>query len=160
MTQCPTSYSRRSLRFDHLDEVTRDADALAEAERAGKLVQLGSWTLGQACAHVAAFMDFAFDGYPFAVPWFVRLVARRLKNVIVNKPMKPGRKIPGIPGGTVSTEQLPTAEGIERLRRACARLELSAPMKPNPLLGPLTPEEWKKLNLRHAELHLSFFVAK
>jgi hypothetical protein len=29
---------------------------------------------------------------------------------------------------------------------------------PNPVFGAMTPEDWKRLHLRHAELHLSFVV--
>ena len=39
------------------------------------------------------------------------------------------------------------------------RLESQVPTRPNPLFVSLTHEEYIKLNLRHAELHLSFFHA-
>jgi hypothetical protein len=35
----------------------------------------------------------------------------------------------------------------------------SAPLQPaHPLLGAMTRDEWREFHLRHAELHLSFFV--
>jgi hypothetical protein len=152
--------ARRVLHFDRLDQVINDADALAAAERAGKLRQLGNWTLGQTCGHLAAWVDYGYDGIPMKIPWFVRILTRPMKNSVLNKPMKPGRNIPGVNAGTLAVDLLPTEVGVDRLRRACARLEAGPPATPHPLYGSLTAEEWKKLKLRHAELHLSFLRAE
>ena len=37
-----------------------------------------------------------------------------------------------------------------------AKLDKTPPATPNVIFGPLTHEEWKAINLRHAELHLGF----
>jgi hypothetical protein len=47
-------------------------------------------------------------------------------------------------------------DGISRYRAALERLAREAPTQPNVVFGPLTHDQWIKLNLRHAELHLSF----
>jgi len=41
-----------------------------------------------------------------------------------------------------------------------ARLQATTKRYPSPAFGPLTLEEWDQLHLRHAELHLSFFVPR
>jgi hypothetical protein len=39
-------------------------------------------------------------------------------------------------------------------------LKVEAPKNLNPIFGALTHEEWIKMNIGHANLHLSFFVVK
>jgi hypothetical protein len=150
---------RRVLHFDSLDQITTDANALAAAEKAGKLRKLGNWSLGQCCGHLAAWIDFSFDGIPIQLPWIAKFVLRRMKTRFLNQPMRPGGKIPRVPGGTLATEPLPIEQGLQKLHRACTRLKKTAPTRPHPIFGPMTHEEWKKLTLRHAELHLSFLRA-
>ena len=155
--------SRRTLRFDTIDDTLAEADRLAAAEREGRLRQIGNWTLGQSLGHLATWADFAFDGYPPLVahpPLPVRLIAQMLRNRILTKGMMPGMKIGRVPGGTLGTEPLSTEEGLSRFRRAFERLRATSPTIPNPALGPLTHDQWTQLNLRHAELHLGFQVPR
>jgi hypothetical protein len=149
--------NRRKLRFATLDDLMRDAMRLAEAERAGTLCRRGNWTLGQALGHIAGWMNYAFDGYPMNPPWFIRMIVRLMKNRILRDGMSAGRRIPRVPGGTHSTDVLPLDEGLDRLSRAVDRLRSTDPARPNPMFGKLTHQQWIELNLRHAELHLSFF---
>ena len=52
---------------------------------------------------------------------------------------------------------MPLAEGAARLRKAVARLQAGEPARyDSPAFGPMNHEERIQLNLRHAELHLSF----
>jgi hypothetical protein len=147
--------ARRELHFESLEEITQDAEAMAAAERAGKLRQLGNWTLGQTSGHLAAWIDFGYDGIPLKIPWLMRVLVRPMKNRVINQPMRPGKNLPGVGGGTLATDLLPTEQGLDRLRRACNRAKAGPPKAPHPIFGRLTHEEWIKLNLRHAELHLS-----
>jgi hypothetical protein len=150
--------TRRRLRYSSMDELMADAMRIAEAERAGTLRRLGNWTPGQAFGHVAGWMDYGFDGYPVKIPWFIRLIVRRMKNRILRDGMPPGRKLPGAPRGTYAAEPMALDEGLDRLSRAVDRLRARPPEKPNPMFGPLTHQQWIDLNLRHAELHLGFFL--
>ncbi len=148
---------RRTLRFADSRELFADVDRLAAADRAGTLRRLGNWTLGQALGHLAWWVDAPFDGYPpdLNPPWFVRLILRRMKAKILVK-MPAGARIPKIAEGTKGVDVLGTDEGLARLRRAWARLDAAPPPRPNLIFGPMTHDEWKRLNLAHAELHLSF----
>jgi hypothetical protein len=152
------SQQRRKLHFSSMDDITRDAEGLAEAERKGKLRQLGKWTLGQASGHLAAWINYGFDGTPAKVPLIIRLFARPMRKRFIYKPMHPGGRLPKIPNGTLATEILPTDEGLSRLRLACNRLKTDVPKIPNSVFGHLNPDEWRNLHMRHAELHLSFLV--
>jgi hypothetical protein len=147
----------RSLRFNSPDDVLAEVDRLVAAERAGTLRSAGNWSLGQNLGHLAAWIDYPYDGYPLKTKWIVRLFARRfLKKQFIKGPMKKGVHIPGVQGGTVGIEPLPTEEGVARYRRAWERLRKTVPPIPNPLFGPLTHQEWIALHCRHAELHLGF----
>jgi hypothetical protein len=152
-----SSHNRRQLHFKSIDDITSDAGALAQAERNKKLRQLGNWTLGQACGHLAAWIDYGYEGPPVKLSWLVKILARASRKKYIYKPMNPGGRLPRVPGGTLATEKLSTQEGLDRLQRACARLKSGAPKRKHFIFGPLKPDEWNNLEMRHAELHLSFF---
>ena len=147
----------RTLRFASLDELWADVERLGAAERGGTLRRRGNWTLGQALGHLATWAQFAFDGTPLNPPWFIKLILRMRKKRYLNEGMPRGVKIPKVEGGTLGTEPMSLDEGLSRYRAVIDRLRRETPSKPNVIFGPLTHEEWVKLQLRHAELHLSFF---
>jgi len=149
----------RKLRFNSLAEVRAEVERIAAADRAEKLRRTGNWAAGQAMSHVASWMSYPFEGYPKelgAPPGLIKWILKRRKNKYITQGLPVGVKIPRVSGGTVGTEDVPTDEGARRLIAACDRMEREAPTAPNPIFGPLTHEEWKNLNMRHAELHLGF----
>lgn len=148
---------RRTLRFSSARDVLVDVEQLAAAERAGTLRRTGNWTLGQNLNHLAAWIHYSFDGFPLKPPpLIIRWLLKMQKNKFLNQSMHRGIKIPGVPGGTLAIEVVPTEEGLRRYSAAWQRLENNAPTQPSLIFGPMTHEEWIKLNLRHAELHLGF----
>jgi len=149
---------RRMLRFESIDQAIAEADRLAEADRAGCLKRLGNWTQGQALGHLATWTEYGYTGAPMQAPLFVKLLVRPFKRKYLYGPMRPGVKIPRIDGGTLAFDPMTTDEGFERFRRAMTRLKSEAPTYPSQLFGMLKHDEAVALNLRHAELHLSFFV--
>jgi hypothetical protein len=153
---------RRRLRFETIDEALSEADRLATADRDGRLDRAGTWTLGQTLGHLATWADFAFDGYPESIraPLPIRLILRVARGRILSKGMTPGVRIRGIPGGTLGLEPLDAGEGLRRYRAALERFRHASPTRANPIFGPLTPDQWIQLNLRHAELHLSFLLPR
>jgi hypothetical protein len=148
---------RRELHFKSLDDITADAGKLAQAERNNKLRRLGNWTLGQACGHLATWIDYGYEGAPVKFPWLVRLMARGRKKKYIYGVMNPGGRLPRAPNGTFATEMMTTEAGLQRLQGACARLKKETPSRLHFVFGKLKPDEWKNLHMRHAELHLSFF---
>lgn len=149
--------NRRTLRFQTTNEAVSEAQRLASAERAGNLTPLGNWTLGQALGHLATWAEFSFTGAPLKPPLPIRLMLRLQKNKFLTRPMPAGVKIPGVPGGTLGIDPMPLDDGLAKHCAAMDRLRSESPTKPNVIFGPLTHEQWIQLNLRHAELHLSFF---
>src|SRR5688572_9721228 len=117
--------ARRSLAFTSIDEILKDVDRIVAAERAGSLRRTGNWTVGQVLGHLAAWINYSWDGYPpqATPPWLIRVIARRLKNRFISRPMGAGMKLGRIPGGTLGTEPLSTEEGARRYHEALARLK-------------------------------------
>ena len=145
---------RRELRFESLDEVLADAERLAAAENV-KL--LGNWSLGQIFKHLAIALNSSIDGVPFKASWFMRRMAGMMKNKFLNKSMPAGFKMNAKMASHFSpSDSLTTDEGIEALRTAVKRMQEESQRVPHVVFGKMTDEEWTKLHLRHAELHLSF----
>ncbi|MCC6675527.1 MAG: DUF1569 domain-containing protein [Phycisphaerales bacterium] len=153
------SAPRRSLRFNDFNAIRRDLEALEAAHIAGRLTTSGNWTPGQNLAHLAAFANYPYDGYPSEIanpPWLVRFACGFMKKKLIHKHMSPGVKIPGIPSGTVGAANVPFETGLHTFRAALDRMEKTPPTIKNPILGRLTHEEWMQMQCRHAELHLGF----
>ena len=152
--------ARRQLRFASLDELLADLDRIEAAEKAGTLHTTGNWTAGEILTHVAAWIDYGYEGYPVKPPpFFIRWFLRKMLPSALKDGLKPGVKIPGVKGGTTGAEKVDTAAGIARLRRSIARLATGEAEKyPSPAFGPLSPSQRIELQLRHAELHLSFLA--
>ena len=151
----PTA-SRRRLRFEAIEQALAEADALVAAEAAGRLRCLGRWTPGQNLNHLATWVDYAYDGFAMKIPFFLRWFGPLMKRKMLAGPLAAGIRIPGAPGGTYAVEPVATPAAHEHFRSSFSRLAREAPVRPHPLLGPLTHEQWVALHLRHAELHLSF----
>jgi hypothetical protein len=149
---------RRSLRFESIDQVLAEVDRLVQADRAGRLRRLGNWTLGQTLGHLATWAEYAYTGAPLKPPFFIRWILRLRKQKFIWGPMRAGVWIPRVAGGTLGTDPVPLEEGLGRLRRVLGRLQSEAPTAPHLIFGQLTHEESIAINLRHAELHLSFLV--
>jgi len=148
---------RRKLRFATLDEILIDAERLS----AGSARPLGNWSLGQATEHLARAMTMSLDGTNLGrAPLPIRLLLQYVfKKRILTKGMRPGFILKGefadyiVPGPAYTTEQ-----GLASLRTGIERLKREPQRHPHPAFGSLTRQEWDLIHLRHAELHLSFFV--
>jgi hypothetical protein len=161
-TETSAKAGRRTLRFATIDDALAEAERLAAADREGRLDRAGNWPLGQTLGHLATWANFAFDGYPDAVraPLPIRLMLRLMRRTILNKGMMAGVRVGNVPGGTVGLDPLSTDDGLTKYRTAMERLRATAPTITNPVFGKLSHEQWIMLNLRHAELHLSFQVPR
>lgn len=150
--------TRRSVKYATLEDLLRDIDQIESAERAGRLQAQGTWTPGQVLGHVAAWIEYGYDGYPMQPPpWIIRVILRWQVKKYLRNGMPSGVRIPKVAAGTFGVDVMPLAEGAARLRKAVARLQAGEPARyDSPAFGPMNHEERIQLNLRHAELHLSF----
>lgn len=149
---------RRKLRFEGIADVRRDLDALEAGHKAGTLRTTGNWMPGEILTHLAAWVNFGYEGYPKDVqpPWFIRWLIRMKKTAYLRDGFPSGVKIPGTKRGTIGMEDVPFEEGLRRLRAAYGRLEKSEPPIESPAWGRLAYADKIRLQMRHAELHLSF----
>jgi hypothetical protein len=154
--ETPTS-QRRSLHFDQIDDALVEVDRLAAADAGGTLTTSGRWTFGQSLNHLATWADYCYDGVPLVLPLPIRLFMRLLKSSMLRKPMRPGSRIPRVRGGTLAIAPASSVDGLAHFRRSFLRLRDQPPTRPHMAFGPMTHREWIALNLRHTELHLSFF---
>ncbi len=152
------SPQRRELSFQSLDEVLADIDHLLQAGYTSS----GNWSLAQTCFHLNEWMRYPMDGYP-KPPWFMRIifwfmrltVARKMARDILENGFKPG--IPTDPRSVPTADSSTDAEAVEAFRKTVARFQsYSGPLQPSPLFGAGDKATVTKVNLRHAELHLSF----
>lgn len=149
---------RRALKFLTLGDARRDVQSLIAAENAGMLKRLGNWELGQTLHHLATWVHFAFDGYPVRPPYLFCLLLKPFKKKFLRGPLPAGIRIPKIPGGTFGIEPVSTQQGLDELNKAFDRLEHTMPTQDHPIVGPMTHDEWIQAHLRHAELHLGYFI--
>lgn len=149
---------RRKLHFDSIGQCIEEIDRLVAADARGSLHSVGTWTPGQVLSHLAAWIEYGYDGYPIKVPPFpIRWMLRLLLPRILKSGMATGVRIPGTKEGTVGHDPLPTQAGAERLRKALTRLsDNEQALYDSPGFGPMSHADRIRLNLRHAELHLSF----
>jgi hypothetical protein len=147
---------RRKVRFENLDEIIADAEMLA----AKRVRQLGNWSVGQATGHLARTMQLSLDGFDGALaPLPFRLLMKIAKRPLLRYGFRPGFKLPSpIAEKAILEPSFTNEQGLGELRTNIKRLKHEPQRAVHPAFGRLTKEEWNRVHLRHAELHLSFFV--
>ena len=102
-----------------------DVDRLVAAERAGRLKQLGNWSLGQRSAP-GCVVGFSYTSVPLTGPVLHPLDLRLRKRQITCTTSDAGRRdIPGCAGGTLAIDPVPLDEALDRFRRVIERLKKS-----------------------------------
>lgn len=148
----------RRLRFHSIEDCAAEVRRIAAADQAGVLRAHGAWTPGQVMAHVASWIEYAYEGFPIGrPPFFVRWMLRLRLRTMLDAGMPRGVRIPGVSDGTTGIDDMETAAAADRLLAALERLHSSehAPHD-SPAFGPMSHEDRIKVNLRHAELHLGY----
>jgi hypothetical protein len=149
---------RRELHFANLGDMLADAELLCSTK---PITALGNWRLGRALEHLARSIEMSLDGAKFRPPWYVRWLGPWIKNRMLTQPMRPGFQLPAYAARyLIPEDECEMHEALAHLHAAVTRLRATTRRHPSPVFGPLTLEEWDQLHLRHAELHLSFFVPR
>ncbi len=145
---------RRRLKFASYDELLADLDRLTS----GPIQTLGNWTPGQNFRHLAVVYNSSIDGFSMTFPLHIRMIAKIFRKKLLTMQMPPGVKLPASGRKTLLPPDTPTDEGAAQLREAVARLQRETKRANHPVFGPLTREEWDRVHLTHASLHMSFLV--
>ena len=151
--------SRRSLHFHCLNCVAAELDRIEAAHAAGTLTTTGNWTPGENIDHCTKLFEFALDGFPSSAPWFVRAVASMFlrRRATSGRTAPAGFKLPKDAAYMLPMPGIPFEQSMARMRRCLARIAAGERMtRPNPLLGPMTHDEWVRMQCGHCQLHLGF----
>lgn len=145
---------RRKVRYGSVDELLLDAERVTNNPHRA----LGNWTAGQVFKHLAIVINVAIDGdLPVKPPWYLRVILRLMKRRVLTKGLPAGFQLPHKAARLVP-DSTSTEEGLELLRKAISRWKSDPRRAPSPMFGRLSPDEADQLQLRHAELHMSFLV--
>ena len=144
---------RRTLQFRSLEDLRTEVDAITIKP----LRVTGNWSAGQILQHVARLMEFSLDGFPMTAPWPIRMIGRLIRNRMINRPMRPGFRLPARADALLPDPGISLEQGAAALRACLDRIAKGEQMtQPSPIFGRLTHEQWIQLHLRHCEMHLSF----
>ncbi len=147
---------RRKLDYASLEEMLADANRLAS----GPVKALGNWSAGQIFKHLAIAYNGSIDGFTMTFPLPLRLMARLFKKKLINGAMPAGFNLPADAAKAVLPGPTSTEEGLADLHAAVARLEREPHRARHPMFGEISKEEWNKIHLAHANLHMSFLVPR
>ena len=146
---------RREVHYDTLDDLVADAEHLLN----GGYTRLGNWNLGTMSTHLAKAMQTVLDVSPIKVNALVRFLARLLYKDKALRKMKPGFKMPKR-AMSLAPHIAEDRLGVEELAMTVARWKREPNRYAHTFFGSLTDDEWNRLMLRHAEMHMSFLLPK
>ena len=154
--------TRRTLKFDSLDAVVRDAESLL----ANGYDKAGNWDLAQVCNHLADWLRFPVEGFPKA-PAPIRAMLWVMKKTVGRKKLLHYIATGSFPAGQPTMPQtVHSAEGdataaVALLKTNVDRFQaFTGEIIPSPLFGPMTKDEAVQMQLVHCAHHLSFLVPK
>ena len=145
---------RRKLDFGSYQEMLADADRLGS----GPVKVLGNWSPGKIFKHLAIVYNGSIDGLNSKAPWPIRVLGRLMKNKLLSGPMPAGLKLPTGAAKLLIPDETSIDEGLAALHAAVVRLEQEPHRAEHPVFGAVTREEWDRIHLKHASLHLSFLI--
>ena len=143
---------RRGVSFNTFDEIMPDVDRLLDGHST-----VGNWSLAQICRHLAIVLRRVVD-LPASTPqdpsqWVGEVQKRQV--------LESGQVPEGMPGPqeVIPSDTLSEREEAEELRQAIAHYRASpGPVIAHRRFGPLTRDEWDRIQLIHIAHHLSFAV--
>ncbi len=151
------SRTRREVRYESLKEFLADAERLSNAP----IHTVGKWTYPQILDHLARSMTASIDGFGFNAPAWARfLIMPFVKNSFLTKTRWAGFTLPNSATALAPASDLSIPDAMTNLRKAITRCVNEPAEAEHPFLGKLASQEWNSLYLRHAELHMSFVVAR
>src|SRR5262245_56900693 len=65
--------ARRPIRLQSPADLLAEVDRIQASASVGAVRPSGNWTAAQAFQHLAKFIEYSFDGFPFQYPWPLRV---------------------------------------------------------------------------------------
>jgi peptidoglycan/xylan/chitin deacetylase (PgdA/CDA1 family) len=153
---------RRQIHLQSPSDLLAEVDRIQASASVGSVRPSGNWTAAQAFQHLAKFIEYSFDGFPFRYPWPYRVVVWLIRRVswswLLKLTFRPGFTNPPVVARAVDPDAAVTLEHAgQSLRRQIRRiLDGERMVQRSPTGEPVSHEQWVEAHLRHAELHLSF----
>lgn len=143
---------RRTLQYDSLDDVMPDVERLLRGH-----TTVGRWSLAEICLHLSKTIRLAVD-MPASTQHDLALKFPQEK---IDEVFETGLLPVGLPrpAAVAEPEVIGEREAAVRLREAIAYYSASTgPVAGHRYLGPLTKDQWDRLQRIHCAHHLSFAV--
>ena len=147
---------RRNVDFSSYQDILDDVRSLASRPTR----QLGNWSLGEICEHLASAMNMAVDGPPVqALVAYSHGRTTDQEALFCRDHSSPASSCQATPRRSCPSGA-DTDKGITALARAIERIQRTADRKPHPIFGRMTNEEWDRMQFLHSAMHLSFIVTE
>ena len=145
---------RRSLHFESVDEILAEVERLVQRQ----VRTSGRYSFAQILEHLARVLDIVTGHRPGPhVPLVLRGAARLARSLVINRPMKPGLKLPSAAQAAFWPEDsVELSQSLPHFREALDRFVHAESLPTHPVFGDLTRVQHERLQCRHCELHLSF----
>jgi len=148
---------RRELRLDNFEVVLAEVDHLRDVG----YHQVGRWSLGQMCEHLAEFMRQSREGFVDPAPAYMPVVGPMMRLMFLGKILKgePIKMRTPTSKSLLPSEWIDDEKTIDKFHTEVDRINLpEATFVPSPVFGKLTPDQWRQVHLWHCQHHLSFLV--
>lgn len=141
----------RKLKFTTLDDILVEAKRIAAQPNT---TSRGTWTLAQNIWHVGRLIKAGVEGYPAKVPVVLKWIGPLFKKRATTQGFKPGFKLPRQAAGHfVAPSETTMEQAMEMIGSAVQGASDKGFLPKNPILGPMTQQQWVNLHCRHAEMH-------
>ena len=149
-----TVKGRRDLSFQTFHDVVADVEQLVAARNCR---MLGNWSLPVLINHLTMTMNSSIDGFALKAPFLIRFIGPLIKrSVVYGKKLSPGIKLPANAVQAAFPCGNSAHEALADLKASFSRALTERMEADHPAFGKMTHEEWLLMQLRHAEMHLSF----
>lgn len=145
----------RTLHFQSLGDILAEGMRIAARPEAPTR---GAWSASENIWHVARYIQASVEGYPFKVPWWMKLIGPLMKKRVTGRAMPAGFYTPAYVSRHMEPQSADASQtvmhnAIALLETWVARAEAEGYIDANPLFGKMSREQWVALHCRHAELH-------
>jgi hypothetical protein len=153
--------ARREIHLRSPTDLLAEVDRIQASASVGSVRASGNWTAAQAFQHLAKFIEYSFDGFPFRYPWPYCVAVWLMRKVswrwLLQLTFRPGFTNPPVAGAVEPDAAVTLEHAGQSLRRQVRRiLDGERMVQRSPTGEPISHEQWIECHLRHAELHLSF----
>ena len=152
---------RRPIHLQSPSDLLAEVDRIQASASGGSVRPSGNWTAAQTFQHLAKFIEYSFDGFPFRYPWPLRVVSWMVGQLswrwLLRLAFRPGFTNPRVASAVEPDAAVTLEQAGHCLRRQVRRiLDGERMVRRSPTGELLSHEQWVECHLRHAELHLGF----